>query len=258
MSSSWKPGWGGSWGFAWMRPGSDSRSDATARGWQRSPNPRVAHSGTPKKTQVLKGRSACHTKVLERPCLPRGSSRIALWIMSFGVVLVVLGWAYALYEFRSTPEPTWQIQYQQAFAQAKTKHRFLMIFFHDDANADSLKFQKEVLTGPKFNYFASEKVVLLDGDLSARVSASIREQNLELMRKFGVVGVPSVVFVNGQEQPGGVIEGYGVVPGHYDWMEVLNAFKCNPGCCQVSNRFSAGPVAQPDHGIGETQAAPSR
>lgn len=94
----------------------------------------------------------------------------------------------------------WLSDWAEATAQSKASGRPVMIVFvRPDVSAWSTRLQSEVFTTESFSSWVSGKVVPLKVDLSngqSGISAESEAAKVELARKYGVVGFPTVVMVD--------------------------------------------------------------
>ncbi len=110
-------------------------------------------------------------------------------------------------------EATWLSDFQQAQAEAKASHKLLLLnFTGSDWCGWCMRLQAEVFSQPEFAEFAKQNLVLLTVDFphAKPLSGEVRIQNRALLQKYGIEGFPTIVVLNGDGKPVGVL---GYLPG---------------------------------------------
>ncbi|MDQ3200547.1 MAG: thioredoxin family protein [Verrucomicrobiota bacterium] len=128
--------------------------------------------------------------------------------------LALLAAAFCLFSLPSArAEAKWLTDFTQAQAEAKAGHKLLLLdFTGSDWCGWCKRLQAEVFSKPEFEDYAKENLVLLKVDFprAQPLSNELRKQNYELAAKFGVQGFPTIVVLNGDGKPVGLL---GYVPG---------------------------------------------
>lgn len=130
----------------------------------------------------------------------------------------------------------WYTDVKEAITVSNKVNKPMLLFFTgSDWCGWCIRLQKEVLTTPEFNKWASQSVILVELDFPRRTaqSATIKQQNNELQQVFGVQGFPTVYFANAKVKDGRVnFEGLGstgyVAGGPGAWISVADTFVKKP------------------------------
>jgi protein disulfide-isomerase len=95
-------------------------------------------------------------------------------------------------------------------------------FTESDGHKFCKKLKEEVFDTPEFQKWAREKFVLLELDYPRTKAQSdeVKRQNAALKEKYRIQGVPTVVFLDGNEQELGRVVAYG---GKDTWMKQAKA-----------------------------------
>ena len=97
-------------------------------------------------------------------------------------------------------EPSgWTTDYKAALEQAKTDDRRVFLFFTgSDWCSWCKRLNREILSTPEFQKFASEKLVLVELDFprSKAQPAAVKAQNAKLAQQFRIEGYPTVVILD--------------------------------------------------------------
>jgi len=107
----------------------------------------------------------------------------------------------------------WETSYDKAVAAATRTGRLrLADFTGSDWCGWCIKLKKEVFSTKQFKAWASKNVILLELDFprSKRQSAALKAQNAKLMRKYGVRGFPTILFLDAE---GRIVGRSGYKPG---------------------------------------------
>ncbi|MEO5754554.1 MAG: thioredoxin family protein [Chthoniobacterales bacterium] len=128
--------------------------------------------------------------------------------------LALFAAAFCLFSLPSArAEANWLTDFTQAQAEAKAGHKLLLLdFTGSDWCGWCKRLQAEVFSKPEFEDYAKENLVLLKVDFprAQPLSSELRKQNYELAAKFSVQGFPTIVVLNGDGKPVGLL---GYVPG---------------------------------------------
>jgi len=95
----------------------------------------------------------------------------------------------------------WETSYDQAIAAAKKTGKLILADFNgSDWCGWCIKLRNEVFDKRQFKAWASKNVVLLDLDFPRRKrqSAELKAQNEKLMKKYGVQGFPTILFLDAE------------------------------------------------------------
>jgi protein disulfide-isomerase len=96
-------------------------------------------------------------------------------------------------------DPSWQTDYKKAQEEAKASKKLLLVdFTGSDWCGYCIRFDREILSKPKFKDYASKNLVLLEIDFPRRKqqSAMLREQNQRLAEEYQIEGFPTIVVLN--------------------------------------------------------------
>ena len=126
-----------------------------------------------------------------------------LFFVAAAVSLVFAGFARA--------ESTWLHDFSKAQEEAKANHKLLFLnFTGSDWCGWCIKFDKDVLSQPKFKDFAHDNLVLMELDFPRRKSLPTEQQkqNRELAQLYEVMGFPTIVVLNSSGQKVWQFDGY--------------------------------------------------
>jgi thiol:disulfide interchange protein len=117
--------------------------------------------------------------------------------------LVALGFAPLLSgrALAADDSKLWQTNYKQALAQAaKENKQVLLDFTGSDWCRYCIQMDREVLSKPQFESYASKKLVLVKLDFPRRkkLSANELQQNDQLQSQYGIEGFPTYVLLDAQ------------------------------------------------------------
>ena len=108
-------------------------------------------------------------------------------------------------------ESNWLHDFSKAQEEAKANHKLLFLnFTGSDWCGWCIKFDKDVLSQPKFKDFAHDNLVLLELDFPRRKSLPTEQQkqNKELAQLYEVMGFPTIVVLNSSGQKVWQFDGY--------------------------------------------------
>ncbi len=113
-------------------------------------------------------------------------------------------------------EANWLTDYAKAQAEAKAAHKLLLLdFTGSDWCGWCRRLDAEVFSKPEFEDYAKKNLVLMKVDFprGKPLSDEERKQNYQLAQKFGVQGFPTIILLNGEGEPVGLL---GYTPGGPD------------------------------------------
>lgn len=125
-------------------------------------------------------------------------------------------------------EGPWLTDYKKAQEQAKSSNKLLLLeFTGSDWCPPCRMLQKQVLSTPEFQDYASKNFVLLELDFPrAKVQApEITEQNQMLARRFGIQVFPSIIILNSEGKKIGELLGYDPGEGRTGYMASLEKLR---------------------------------
>jgi thioredoxin-related protein len=108
-------------------------------------------------------------------------------------------------------ESGWLNDYKKAQQEATASNKFLLLdFTGSDWCGWCRKFDKEILSQPRFKDYARANLVLVEVDFPRAKSQSVelRKQNLELARQYQIQGFPTIVVLKGDGQKLWQYDGY--------------------------------------------------
>jgi thioredoxin-related protein len=126
-------------------------------------------------------------------------------------VLAVALCAVSVHSARA--EANWLTDFGKAQAQAKVEHKLLLLDFTGSDWCGWCKvLEKEVFSQPEFQDYAEKNLVLMTIDFprAKALSAEVRKQNQTLAQKFQVQGFPTIVVLDSDGKPVGLL---GYQPG---------------------------------------------
>ena len=127
------------------------------------------------------------------------------------VLLALALWGGALSAAQA--EASWLTDYPKAQAEAKAGHKLLLLdFTGSDWCGWCKRLEAEVFSQPQFEEYAKKNLVLLRVDFphAKPLSDELRQQNMDLARKYQVRGFPTILVLNGEGQTVGLL---GYTPG---------------------------------------------
>jgi thioredoxin-related protein len=104
--------------------------------------------------------------------------------------------------------PTWETNYKKAQEEAKTGNKLLLLdFTGSDWCPWCIKLDREVFSKPEFKDYASKNLVLMEVDFPRwkELNPAVRKQNEQLAQQYQIEGFPTVVVLNGDGKPVGVL-----------------------------------------------------
>jgi protein disulfide-isomerase len=110
-------------------------------------------------------------------------------------------------------EVTWLTDFAQAQEEARAGHKLLLLnFTGSDWCGWCMRLQAEVFSKPEFAEYARQNLVLMEVDFprARALSNEVRKQNATLAEKYGIDGFPTIVILNGDGKPVGLL---GYMPG---------------------------------------------
>jgi thioredoxin-related protein len=110
-------------------------------------------------------------------------------------------------------EATWLTDFHRAQEEAKAGHKLLLLnFTGSDWCGWCMRLQAEVFSKPEFAEYARQNLVLVELDFprAKPLSSEVRSQNAALAEKYGIAGFPTIVVLNADGKPIGLL---GYVPG---------------------------------------------
>jgi thioredoxin-related protein len=116
----------------------------------------------------------------------------------FGLLVIVLGLSTL-----SSNAQTWTTDYQAALKESKkTNKAILMNFTGSDWCGWCIRLKNEVFSKEEFIAYANENLILLELDFPKRkqINADLKTQNINLARKHGVRGYPTIIMIDGNEK----------------------------------------------------------
>jgi protein disulfide-isomerase len=113
----------------------------------------------------------------------------------------------------SFAKPGWLTDFKKAQGEAKAGKKLLLVdFTGSDWCGWCIRLDREVFSKPEFQEYASKNLVLLEIDFprTMELSAELKAQNQQLAEEFGIQGFPTVVVMDSDGKPVGVL---GYTPG---------------------------------------------
>jgi thioredoxin-related protein len=105
-------------------------------------------------------------------------------------------------------DSTWETDYAKAQQEAKESNKLLLLdFTGSDWCGWCIKLNREVFSKPEFKDYASKNLVLVEVDFPRwkSLSANVRKQNEQLAQRYQIEGFPTIVVLNGDGKPVGVL-----------------------------------------------------
>ncbi|MGK0385216.1 MAG: protein disulfide-isomerase [Bacteroidia bacterium] len=115
------------------------------------------------------------------------------------LVIVALFVSTNIFAQEGTASPEWNTNLVKAVDEAIAEQKPLLMFFTgSDWCGWCKRLQSEAFVKPEFQKWADENVVLMELDYPRRTAQDeeIKEQNMNILRMFGVRGYPTIWFVN--------------------------------------------------------------
>jgi protein disulfide-isomerase len=124
---------------------------------------------------------------------------------------VLAGCAAALLVAASARAAEWTEDYSSALSQARKEHKLLLLdFTGSDWCSWCKRTDAEVLSTPKFQDFASQRLVLVKVDFprTRELKDDVKAQNARLAAKYGIRGYPTLIVLDPDEKVVFKQEGY--------------------------------------------------
>jgi thioredoxin-related protein len=119
----------------------------------------------------------------------------------------------ALFFSSARAEATWLSDFHRAQEEAKASHKLLLLnFTGSDWCGWCIRLQAEVFSQPEFAEYAKQNLVLMTVDFprAKPLSGEVRSQNMALAQKYGIEGFPTIVVLDADGKPVGLL---GYLPG---------------------------------------------
>lgn len=110
-------------------------------------------------------------------------------------------------------EANWLTDFAKARAEAKSSNKMLLLdFTGSDWCIWCKRLQAEIFSQPEFENYAKKNLVLMTVDFprAKPLTPELRRQNAALAQKFEIEGFPTIVILNSDGKPVGLL---GYVPG---------------------------------------------
>jgi protein disulfide-isomerase len=110
-------------------------------------------------------------------------------------------------------EATWLTDFHRAQQEARSGHKLLLLnFTGSDWCGWCMRLQAEVFSKPEFAEYARQNLVLMKVDFprAKSLSSEVRSQNAALAEKYEIDGFPTIVVLNEDGRPVGLL---GYMPG---------------------------------------------
>jgi thioredoxin-related protein len=105
---------------------------------------------------------------------------------------------------QATPsKPGWSTSYEQGQQEAKTNNKLVLLdFTGSDWCGWCVLLDREVFSKPQFKEYASKNLVLIELDFPKRkpLPDALRQQNLQLARRYQISAFPTIIVLNGDGQ----------------------------------------------------------
>jgi thioredoxin-related protein len=105
---------------------------------------------------------------------------------------------------QATPSKTgWSTSYEQGQQEAKANNKLVLLdFTGSDWCGWCVLLDREVFSKPQFKEYASKNLVLIELDFPKRkpLSDALRQQNLQLARRYQISAFPTIIVLNGDGQ----------------------------------------------------------
>jgi protein disulfide-isomerase len=105
-------------------------------------------------------------------------------------------------------EATWLTDFAKAQAESKASDKLLLLNFTGSDWCPWCKImEKEIFSQPEFEEYAKKKLVLMTVDFprAKPLSAEVRRQNQALAQKLEIQGFPTIVILNADGKPVGML-----------------------------------------------------
>ncbi len=100
----------------------------------------------------------------------------------------------------------WETDFEKASSGAKTSGKYMLLDFSgSDWCGWCIRLEKEVFSQDAFNDFAEENLVcvLVDFPRAKKQTEELKKQNLDLARKYGIKGYPTIIVLSPDGKPVG-------------------------------------------------------
>ncbi len=100
----------------------------------------------------------------------------------------------------------WETDFEKALSDAKASGKYIMLDFSgSDWCGWCIRLEKEVFSQDAFKDFAEESLVcvLVDFPRAKEQTDELKQQNLELARKYGIKGYPTIIILSPDGKPVG-------------------------------------------------------
>ncbi len=100
----------------------------------------------------------------------------------------------------------WETDFEKASATAKTSGKYMLLDFSgSDWCGWCIRLEKEVFSQDAFKDFAEENLVcvLVDFPRAKEQAEELKQQNLDLARKYGIKGYPTIIILSPDGKPVG-------------------------------------------------------
>ena len=101
--------------------------------------------------------------------------------------------------FSSVRADVWTTDYDAAVKEAKKENKPVMLLFTgSDWCRWCIRLENEVLDESEFERYAEKNLICVEADFPRRkkVTAGVKRQNMELQKKYGIRGFPTVLLLN--------------------------------------------------------------
>ncbi len=101
---------------------------------------------------------------------------------------------------------SWETDFEKALATAKTSGKYILLDFSgSDWCGWCIRLEKEVFSQNAFKDFAEENLVcvLVDFPRAKEQTDQLKQQNLDLARKYSVRGYPTIIILSSDGKPVG-------------------------------------------------------
>jgi thioredoxin-related protein len=127
------------------------------------------------------------------------------WLLGLGAAFCLSASDVAL------ADSSWETDLKKAQETAKTQKKLLFIdFTGSDWCGYCVRLDRDILSRPQFQEFASKNLVLMEVDFPRRKEQSreIRMQNQSLAHQYNIQGFPTILVLNGEGQTVWRYDGY--------------------------------------------------
>jgi protein disulfide-isomerase len=117
------------------------------------------------------------------------------------VAVTALALALGVFAVARAEDSAWSSDYKASLAKAKKEKRLVLAdFTGSDWCGWCIKLKKEVFDTKEFQDWSAKNVVLLELDFPKKkqLDPAVKEQNDELLKKHGVRGFPTILFLDAE------------------------------------------------------------